>query len=218
MPDWWNSGWQNAFCLARNLGAKLATIEDWRWIATEWKIDGAEPITVGNGSALAFTGRIDLLLAKNETNSLGADELWILDYKTGASKKALVPAREETEKRKSRLHKQMLDGTALQLGLYALAARHLGAHEIFLSLIAPAIKPITPQLSIANIEGEADVFQELARMQQTGVFGMFGPLRSQWSFNRAYPLATLAVDVDLLDERWSLTHPPLAKEEEDFYW
>lgn len=218
VPDWWNSGWQNAFCLARNLGAKLATVEDWSWMAAEWEINGEKPIEVAGAAALFCRGRIDLLLAKNESNSLATEELWILDYKTGASKKALVPAREDVEKRKSRLHKKMLEGTALQLGLYALAARHLGAGEIFLSLVAPAIKPVTPQLSIANIEGEAEVFQELARMQQTGVFGMYGLLRSAWSFHRAYPLATLAIETDLLEERWELTHPALAREEEDFYW
>jgi hypothetical protein len=55
-------------------------------------------------------------------------------------------------------------------------------------------------------------------MQQTGIFGMYGPLRSAWTFTRAYPLATLAIDQEILDERWELTHPALAKEEEDFYW
>jgi hypothetical protein len=68
------------------------------------------------------------------------------------------------------------------------------------------------------MEAEVDIFQELGRMQQTGVFGMRGPLRSDWSFTRAYPLATLAVENDILEQRWELTHPALAKEEEDFYW
>lgn len=218
IPDWWNSGWQNAFCLARNLGAKLASIEGWSWLATEWKIDGDKPIAVGPDGSLLVRGRIDLLLAKTGATSLAADELWILDYKTGASKKPLTPAKPNANTRKSSLHKKMLDGTALQLGLYALAARDLGAGEVLLGLIAPAIKPIEPQLSIGDIEGEMEVFQEFARMQQTGVFGMYGRLRSDWSFNRAYPLATLAVDTDILEDRWELTHPALAKEEEDFYW
>ena len=55
-------------------------------------------------------------------------------------------------------------------------------------------------------------------MQQTGVFGMRGPVRSAWAFTRNYPLATLAVDEDILEERWELTHPALAREEEEFYW
>ena len=106
----------------------------------------------------------------------------------------------------------------MQLGLYALAARHLGATNVFLSLLSPAVKPIAPQLSVGDMDAEADIFQELARMQQTGVFGMRGPLRSAWTFTRDYPLATLAVEHDILEERWELTHPALAQDEEEFYW
>ena len=218
VPDWWNSGWQNAFCLARHLGAKLATVEGWPWMATEWTIDGAAPTKVTGDVSLQFRGRIDLLLARHECKSLQTDELWILDYKTGASKKALVPAKEDADRRKSQLHKKILDGSALQLGLYALAARHLGATDVFLSLLSPVVKPVSPQLSVGDMDAEADIFQELARMQQTGVFGMRGPVRSAWTFTRNYPLATLAVDEDILEERWELTHPALAREEEEFYW
>lgn len=218
VPDWWGSGWQNAFCLARVLGAKLATVEGWPWMAAEWKIEGEEPLSVTANAPLLFRGRIDLLLARHECHSLETDELWILDYKTGASKKALAPAREDTEKRKSQLHKKILDGSALQLGLYGFAARQFGAGEVFLSLLSPAVKPVVPQLSVADMEAEAEIFQELGRMQQTGVFGMRGPLRSPWTFTRDYPLAILAVDNDILEQRWELTHPALAKEEEDFYW
>jgi hypothetical protein len=218
IPDWWISGWQNAFSLARLLGAKLATIEDWPWMAAEWSIDGDEPVPVAEDTTLLFRGRIDLLLSRQEIRGLETDELWIIDYKTGANKKALAPPREDTEKRKSQLHKKILDGSALQLALYGLAARHLGARRVHLSLVSPAVKPVVPQLSIDQMDAEADVFRELARIQQTGIFGMYGALRSAWTFTRAYPLATLAIDQEILEDRWELTHPALAKEEEDFYW
>lgn len=218
IPDWWRSGWQNAFCLARLLGAKLATIEDWSWMAAEWTIEGDSPVRIDANSALIFRGRIDLLLSRSENHGLEADELWIVDYKTGANKKALAPPREDTEKRKSQFHKKLIDGSALQLALYGLAARQLGARQVYLSLVSPAVKPVTPQLSIDQMDAEADVFRELARMQQTGVFGMYGALRSAWAFTRQYPLATLAIEQEILEQRWELTHPALAKEEEDFYW
>ncbi|HZE58243.1 MAG TPA: PD-(D/E)XK nuclease family protein, partial [Chthoniobacterales bacterium] len=178
LPEWWRSGWQNAFCLARILGAKLATIGDWPWMAAEWTIDGAEPIRIDAENVLMFRGRIDLVLARQEIRGLDADELWILDYKTGANKKALAPAREDTEKRRSQLHKKILDGSAVQLALYGLAARQLGTRQIFLSLVSPAIKPVAPQLSVEQMDGEADAFRELARIQRTGIFGMLGPVRS----------------------------------------
>jgi len=217
ISDWWISGWQNAFSLARLLGAKLATIDGWPWMAVEWSIEGDEPVRVAEDATLLFRGRIDLLLSRQESRGLEADELWIVDYKTGANKKALAPPREDTEKRKSQLHKKILDGSALQLALYGLAARQLGAHRVHLSLVSPAVKPVVPQLSIDQMDAEADVFRELARMQQTGVFGMYGPLRSAWTFTRAYPLATLAIDQEILEERWELTHPALAQEEEDYF-
>ena len=53
-------------------------------------------------------------------------------------------------------------------------------------------------------------------MQATGIFGMKGPLRSAFSFTKNYPLATLAVELEILDERWELTHPDLALEEESW--
>ncbi|MFN2621689.1 MAG: PD-(D/E)XK nuclease family protein [Chthoniobacterales bacterium] len=218
LPDWWRSGWQNAFCLARILGAKLATIGDWPWMAVEWTIDGAEPVRIDAENVLMFRGRIDLILTRQEIRGLDADELWILDYKTGANKKALAPAREDTEKRRSQLHKKILDGSAVQLALYGLAARQLGARQIFLSLVSPAIKPVTPQLSVEQMDGEADALRELAKMQRTGIFGMLGPVRSAWAFNREYPLATLAIEPEILERRWELTHPALAKEEEEAYW
>jgi len=218
VPDWWNSGWQNAFYLARHLGAKLAILEDWPWMATEWTIDGAAPTKINGDISLQFRGRIDLILARQESKSHQTDELWILDYKTGASKKALNPAREDTDKKKSQLHRKLLDGSALQLALYGFAVRDLGATAVFLSLLSPGVKPVSPQLSVGDMDAEADVFQELARIQQTGVFGMRGLLRSDWTFSRDYPLATLAIEQDVLEERWERTHPALAREEEDFYW
>jgi hypothetical protein len=54
-------------------------------------------------------------------------------------------------------------------------------------------------------------------MQQTGIFGMRGTLRGQFTFTRSYPLATLAVPRDLVEERWEITHEALALDEEP-YW
>jgi hypothetical protein len=59
-------------------------------------------------------------------------------------------------------------------------------------------------------------FRELARMQATGIFGMKGRLRDPFSFTKNYPLATLAIDSEIMDERWELTHPDLALEEESW--
>jgi hypothetical protein len=219
LPDWWDSGQRHALFLARMLGERLATIEDWPWMATEWKIDDALPVEIRKESALSFRGRIDLLLARNpgESGSLKAEALWIVDYKTGA-KKSLASSNEDVEKRRAALRKRLLDGTALQLGLYALAAHQLGAQQTFVSLASPLVRPLTPQLDGADIAAEAEIFAELARMQQTGQFGMHGVLRSAYRFTEDYPLATLAIDPDILELRWEKTHPALVREEEDIFW
>ena len=218
LPDWWESGHRHALFLARALGEKLATAEDWPWMATEWRIDGA-PVEVTADAALSFRGRIDLLLARHplDAGSLATEELWIVDHKTGA-KKPLTSGSEDVEKRRAALRKKLLDGTALQLGLYALAAQSLGAQRTWVSLLSPLVRPLTPQLAGADIAAEQDIFAELARMQQSGQFGMHGLLRSAFRFTEDYPLATLAIDPDILEQRWEKTHPALVREEEDIFW
>lgn len=215
LPDWWTSGWQNAACLARNLGTKISNAQEWQWMATEWKVDADQPVAVGDDATLSFRGRIDLLLARGETAPTQASELWIVDYKTG-SNKPLVAAKETTEKRSTRLHNRLVKGETLQLGLYALAVRQHGAEDVFISIISPAVRAVEPQLSIGDISAHGDVFAELARMQQNGIFGMYGQLRPQFGYSRPYPLATVAIDPDLLDAKWELTHKALAREEEEW--
>src|SRR5206468_699970 len=107
---------------------------------------------------------------------------------------------------------------ALQLGLYALAATTLGAVRINVSLLSPIVRQLEPQMSASDFSSEIDIFTELARMQQTGVFGMHGPLRSAYRFADDYPLATLAIDTDILEQRWELTHPALVRDEEEMFW
>jgi hypothetical protein len=219
VPDWWTGGWRNAVFVARVLAEKLATVAGWPWMATEWTIDDDRPVKVTENAALLLRGRIDLLLAHTEpkAGSLATDELWIIDYKTGA-KKALATARQDAEGRRPVLKKKLLDGSALQLGLYALAASGLGSKQVEVSLLSPLVRLLEPQMSGADFASEMDIFVALAEMQQTGIFGMHGPLRSAFRFTDDYPLATLAIDADILEQRWELTHPALVRDEEDMFW
>ena len=44
---------------------------------------------------------------------------------------------------------------------------------------------------------------------------MRGAIRSEFNFTGAYPLATLAVDYDVLEAKWALTHPAFATQSEE---
>ncbi len=215
VPDWWESGWDNALCLAQTLGHILATAQEWKWAVPEWR-SKAQPIEVSAGCTLLIQGRTDLLLGQTEElpTSLKLPKLWIVDFKTGNKKGLVLSDKGTEEQRQVRAIKLLLKKDALQLALYALAAQQLGAGDVDISLLSPLTPNAEPQLRLKDFAGCEPVFNELARMQQTGIFGMKGSLRGRFSFTDDYPLATLAIDPDLLNERWELTHKDLALEED----
>jgi PD-(D/E)XK nuclease superfamily len=212
LPDWWESGWEGALCVAQTLGRILSTAKDWPWLAAEWQLE-ARPIDFGENNQLLLRGRADLLLGKTASapTSLQVPELWIVDFKTG-NKDALSKGLKEDEQRGDKVRRKVLKGDALQLSLYANAAKQRGAGSVRISLISPNSAKAEPQLGLEDFEQSRDVFRELARMQATGIFGFKGALRSAYSFTQPYPIAMLAIDPEIVDERWEETHPPLAIE------
>jgi hypothetical protein len=165
------------------------------YAATEWRIEDAA-VPVGS-ETLHVRGRIDLLLGPAAT----LDDLWLVDYKTG-NRSALRTA--DIEK-----------GEGLQLALYALALRASGANEVGLSLLTPALRLEEPQIRVGDLDALAGLWRGLLHVQNTGIFGMRGPLRQEFGFSQEYPLATLAIDPDILAEKWALTHPELSPAESD---
>ena len=215
-PDWWLSGWRNAAYLADCFAAKLATISGWTELATEWRLHAA-PVTFGADTVLSFNGRADLILARGGTDPAGVQdrELWVVDYKTG-SKKTLRPSRCKTDEELSeKLGKKLRCGEGIQLGLYALALRAAGARNVSVSLLSPALSLDGPQLRAEEIAAQESFWRELARMQTTGIFGLRGEIRSDFTFSGNYPLATLAVDQELLETKWAITHPAFANGAEE---
>jgi hypothetical protein len=71
-------------------------------------------------------------------------------------------------------------------------------------------------LSIIDLAAHTDVFADLAEMQRTGVFGMKGEIRPAFGYSALYPLATLQIDNDILEDKWALTHPALVLEKEEW--
>jgi len=206
VPDWWNSGWLNARYLARHLGGKIAGAQGWEWMTTELRIGRDGTVKVDDESELRLRGQIDLVLAQNNATDVAGQKIWIVDYKTGFAK----------ELKLSDLHDSLVKGAALQLGLYALAMRELGAAEIGVSILSLFVKSVAPQLTILDLEPHRNVFADLATMQRTGVFGMKGEIRPAFGYSATYPLATLQIDNDILEDKWALTHPALVLEKEEW--
>ena len=206
VPDWWKSGWLNARYLARHLGAKIGGAKGWNRIATELAVGRDGAVKIAHDVDLQMHGQIDLVLAQNDALNFAGQNIWIVDYKTGSTK----------ELKTSDLHDSLVKGTTLQLGLYALAIRELGATEVSASIISLAVKNVAPQLSVVALEPHTDVFDDLAEMQRTGVFGMKGEIRPAFGYNAPYPLATLPIDNDILEDKWALTHPALVLEKEEW--
>jgi hypothetical protein len=216
VPDWWSSGWANAFALADCLGSKLAEVEDWSYLASEWNLESVTGILLDGVGTLRVRGRIDLILARKRPNEsqLGPGDIWIVDYKTGV-KKPLTPSGRTPEARTANLRKKLVRGDTIQLGLYGLAARELDAGDVSLSLLSVRTDLDKPQLNLRALDEHADFWSELYRMQETGIFGLRGAIRNEFGFNPDYPLATLPIDKEFLDEKWVQTHPAFADDEDD---
>ncbi len=208
VPDWWTSGWLNARYIARHLGAKIGAAKGWNWMATELVVGRDGAVKIANGVELKVHGQIDLVLAENDASSFAGQKMWVVDYKTGSTK----------ELKTSDLHDTLVKGTTLQLGLYGLVIRELGAADVRVSIISMAVKKVAPQLSVVDLAPYTDVFADLAQMQRTGIFGMKGEIRPAFGYSTRYPLATLPIDNDILEDKWALTHPALVLEKEEWEW
>ena len=217
LPDWWMSGWSNALYIADRLGAKLSGLAaDWTHMASEWSLDSPTKIPLGKNEFLRVRGRIDLILARGTRNEsrLPFENLWLIDYKTGRQRGLNLRERRSREASAEKFRKLLTKGRGVQLALYALATHALGASNVHLALLGLADE-LEPQFGLADALAQRDFWQELYRMQETGVFGMLGPVHTDYGFAYDYPLATLGIDEELLKRKWVITHPALALDLED---
>jgi hypothetical protein len=212
LPDWWVSGWSNALYIADCLAAKLSGLEDdWSHMAVEWPLGSPAEISVGENETLRVRGRIDLMLARGERgrSRVGYVDLWVVDYKTGRQRGFNLRELRKHESSEQKFRKQLIEGRGVQLALYALAVHAFGAQHVGLTLLSSAGE-LKRDFQLTDALAQKDFWHELHRMQESGVFGMRGPVHSDYGFTRAYPLATPPIDTDLLDEKWTLTHPAFA--------
>jgi len=211
------SGWSNALYVADRLAAKLSDLaSDWTHMAPEWPLDSPTRIPVGKNEFLRVRGRIDLILARgtHKESRLPFEDLWLIDYKTGRQRGLNLQERRSRELPAEKFLKLLTKGRGVQLALYALATHALGASNVQLALLGLADE-LEPQFRLADALAQEDFWQELYRMQETGVFGMLGRLHVDYGLAYDYPLATLGIDEELLKQKWAITHPALALDLED---
>ena len=109
--------------------AVLGTAEGWPWLAAEWRLE-AQPIDLGDDSQLLLRGRADLLLGQTasappRSKFLSSGSSISRPATRTRSSKALG----EGEQRLEKVRRKVLKGDALQLSLYAHAAKQLGARK-----------------------------------------------------------------------------------------
>ncbi len=209
VPDWWISGWRHAAYVADRLAGKVAGVTEWPYAAAEWRLPSPQLLEIAGDAQLAFSGRIDLILARGPRTGAMRDykEVWVIDYKTGP-RNALRPDNCKSDGDLcEKFGRKLRRGEGIQLSLYALALRKGESPSIRLSLLSPKLSLNEPQLTVECVAAQSNFWRALSRMQTTGVFGMHGPIRSEFTFAGTYPLATLAIASEILARKWALTHP-----------
>jgi hypothetical protein len=198
LPPWWISVWSQALYMADSLGRSVAELTGWQNCFTELKLP-ERAVSLSDRAQLFLRGRIDLLLQQPAMPFAEATEL-IIDYKTGAAKNFKL--------------ENLYKGDGVQLALYALARAQDFEGAIEAAILRPAEPFEGPHLALEGVRSFDALWQELARMQDSGNFGIKGEIHPEFGFQNAYPLATLAIDPEVLAEKWTLSHPGFQAVEE----
>ncbi len=198
VPEAWLDAHAEATRLAGQWITALADLPGWPHALAETKLPRGLPVALpGVAQSIPLSGRMDLVLFPRgvslATEKLGGSPAWLFDFKTGADDKLTI--------------KKLSQGRGLQLALYALALRALGAGVVELTLLNPAAEP-QPQLTDADFAAPelAGCWQLLADFAVRGQWGERCDLEDEHARPGHYPSATLPVPVDILERKWQLTH------------
>jgi len=201
LPDWWQVDWARTRRLARQFAREIAAHASWAYGVGEFTLRAKDTLSLPELGPMPLRGRIDLLLSQQTTllaeDAASPRAAWVVDFKTGAdaplSKRGLAA------------------GDGLQLALYALALKALGVATVDLSILRPDV-PLQPQLNVAAVLEQTELWASLWRMHRSGCLGDRGAVRSAYTFTGHYPLATLPVDPLILEQKWQLTQAALEQQ------
>jgi hypothetical protein len=182
---WWRtvfdlSRWAAESCW-QQLQVHLASPD----LRTEFPIQGSIATPLG---LLRVNGRLDLL-ARDLPDWPGS-RVEIIDFKTG---RAQVPSA-----------LKLAQGEGLQFGAYLALAMTLGDREATLRCLSPRLMS-QRILTHEDLESARQGLALAADLQSSMEFGMSGALHHEHDGSEQLPLATLPVDVDILEKKRKLT-------------
>ena len=200
VPSMWYLAWEGSFKLSQHFTKAIFTVDGFPCRFSEWELPAVFiPLPGKEGLSLPIKGRVDLLLAEaldfSKESLPTKGNLWVVDFKTGKQKPLSL--------------RLAAKGEGLQLSLYGLALKELGASGVNMSFLSPLVASLRPQLNAEDLHGLPDdgPWPVLARIYRTGILGSCPPPFGENTSR--LPLATLPVSPDILQIRWELTYKML---------
>ena len=136
----------------------------------------------------------------------------MIDYKTGRQRGLNLHERRSKEASAEKFRKLLVKGRGVQLALYALATHALRSFATC-SWRCWGWRMNWSRNFIWRTRSTKKIFGgNSIECRRPAVFGMLGRVHTDYGFAYDYPLATLAIDEELLKQKWAITHPALALE------
>jgi len=199
LSEAWLDAWANAARAARDWIDALAGLGEWpEGLAEINLISGLKGNLPHAGLAIPLVGRMDLVLLSRAGSfapgGLAGAAAWLVDFKTGGDEPLRL--------------NPLAKGKGLQLALYALALRALGAGPVALTLLTRD-GAAEPQLAGEDLENPelAGLWKLVAEMAVTGCWGDRMDLAGEHGRPVTRPLATLPIPGEILRKKWALTRP-----------
>lgn len=195
LPDIWKAYWHTSKRITLSLSETLNESLSDRYLFSEYSINHNEQIQDTSLVDIILKGRIDLLAYPlNEWESKN-HELWILDFKTGASG-ALT-------------EDKIKHGIGVQLVLYALKFYLDGFKNIKFSIVQPGVSSIK-QIDLMSVLENSSIFDAINFIYNSGKLGVRASMDGSYGHSAHFPLATIKVADDILAKKWKLTHANLS--------
>lgn len=174
--------------MAEDLLEQVYSLQPFAFAAVETELPPSTTIAAGAIEGLNVRGRIDLVLS-DRPKWQGA-QVAIIDYKTGGRAKLSAAS-------------MASHGSALQLGVYLLAARSLGAARASVWMLKPGERPAS--LDLGEAPAATVRLAQLGRHLTSGLYGALSADPGEFSRRAQWPLACAPIAYSVLESKYNLT-------------